>query len=362
MHPTLNRPLWRMAERIWAIYRENSREEWTPCFPDFQWECCEQLRRQITRAHHRRYSGAARQLRLELIKELADVVRKCDEEQKRALKLAPTPLPTLRLLYEELLALDQEFDDVVCDLQAQSITVHTEPIVLEEVYLGRFKIVLNIRRLGSFHVYEVRALDPHPAASNEETTHPHVQGRRLCAGDGWDTIESALKQGRLSEFFLIVRQILRTYNAGSAHVSLDEWSGISCSECGYVSDESDSYCCAACYCSLCSDCSRSCEFCCDNRCHGCLETCQCCELYACQSCLQRCARCDDLTCRDCISPELICNTCLENEDGDDEPDESVTTEAEGEEWAIVPKEGAEPAVATDAAVHAHGVGQAAVSA
>ena len=55
------------------------------------------------------------------------------------------------------------------------------------------------------------ALDPSPAASNSETTHPHVQTNQLCEGDGRSAIRHAMREGRLLDFFVLVRQILQTY-------------------------------------------------------------------------------------------------------------------------------------------------------
>jgi hypothetical protein len=63
-------------------------------------------------------------------------------------------------------------------------------------------------------------------------THPHVCNGQLCEGDGAAPIKAALGSGRLLDFFVLVGQILETYNDASAHVTLDNWEGRSCNDCG----------------------------------------------------------------------------------------------------------------------------------
>ncbi len=42
---------------------------------------------------------------------------------------------------------------------------------------------------------------------------------------------AALTEGRLLDFFMIVRQVLQTYSPDSPYVSLDDWYGRQCSDC-----------------------------------------------------------------------------------------------------------------------------------
>jgi hypothetical protein len=142
--------------------------------------------------------------------------------------------PKLSSLVEELHQLQQEFGDMEFDKAENTLSVVTEPITLEDIYLGPFKIQLELDELSDLpaatHRGEYRgspyyciALDPHPAATSEEVTHPHVSSDRLCEGEGYATIRAALEEGRLCDFFTLVRSILNTYSPDSPYVSLDAW-------------------------------------------------------------------------------------------------------------------------------------------
>src|SRR5205823_2635947 len=139
-----------------------------------------------------------------------------------------------REIAADLMALDGEFSEVCLDLAEPSVSVLTDPIELEGVALGCFRIVLGWKNLGQTRPYEVIAEQPSPAAEHEEVTHPHLQGGQLCEGEGAASIQAALREGRILDFFTIVQQILNTYNAASAHVPLDRWSGVPCRACGYM--------------------------------------------------------------------------------------------------------------------------------
>ena len=213
--------------------------------------------------------------------------------------------PTLRELYEELLAASDEFDAVELDSPGE-IALATEPIWLRDLCFGRFRIVLNLiemRHSAPEYWYTVEALDPNPASSDSSVTHPHVSRDTLCAGEAANPIRTALLSGRLSEFFLLVRSVLRTYNPGSPYVRLGEWSGITCSDCGYATSE---------------DCGGSCPGCDDFVCDECLRSCAACGVARCRSCLSQSEISDDWICPDCEAECEGCgrrcaNTELENE-------------------------------------------------
>jgi hypothetical protein len=54
----------------------------------------------------------------------------------------------------DLASLAGEFEQVTVDLKEEKISVLTEVIVLEGVYLGPFRIVLHWNRIGRSHPYE----------------------------------------------------------------------------------------------------------------------------------------------------------------------------------------------------------------
>ena len=158
------------------------------------------------------------------------------------------------------------------------LSVTTDRIVLEDIYLGPLQIRLDWQRLGlSSQPYRVVALDPHPAAKSDDITHPHVQDEQLCEGEGRSAIRAALAECRLHDFFLLVSQVLHTYGQGSAYVELDDWDGVPCEECGASLDEDDRYCCQRCEATLCGGCSVSCQDCGDSYCSGCIGQCAACD-------------------------------------------------------------------------------------
>ncbi|MCA9088800.1 MAG: hypothetical protein KDA90_09210 [Planctomycetaceae bacterium] len=216
--------------------------------------------------------------------------------------------PSLRLLYEELDSLSVEFADVDISLKSRTLTVTTEPITLEDIDLGPFDICLRWDQLDQDSPYIVRAVEPDSAASNSTVVHPHVQAQRLCEGDGRPAIVRALQDGRIGEFFVLIRQVLQTYNAHSAYVPLESWHGVSCACCADEVAEDDASTCDGCDSTLCSDCTRSCYECDVALCFDCSRDCTACETRYCRRCLPRCSDCHARCCRDCLD-EGRCPTC-----------------------------------------------------
>jgi len=117
-------------------------------------------------------------------------------------------------------------------------------VTLDGVYLGLFKIQLELDKLCKLYrdsPYCIIALDPHPAATSDEVTHPHVSNERLCEGDGSAAIKATLEEGRLYDFFTLVKNILNTYSPDSPYVALMDWDGEPCYDCGYVMSREDTY-------------------------------------------------------------------------------------------------------------------------
>lgn len=221
----------------------------------------------------------------------------------------------------DLYALEQEFEDVVLMLKEHTISVLTAPIVLEDVELGPFRIVLHWERIGQTLAYEVIAEEDHAADGNSDVTHPHVRDQTLCEGEGTAAIKAALSAGRLMDFFVLVRQVLETYNSGSAHVLLSNWNGgTSCQSCGtWLSDDDYS----------------SCERCSDVVCSECSNGCGSCSRYVCSGCSADCAECENQFCLACLteaesSGRQLCGSCLEaqmkKDQSDDTKDEAPAAE------------------------------------
>jgi len=231
--------------------------------------------------------------------------------------------PKLSLLVEELNQVREEFGNVDFDKAESTVSVVTDPITLDDVPLGPFRIQLELDKLSELYKdrpYRVIALNPNPAATDEEVTHPHVSGNKLCEGDGCVTIRAALEEGRICDFFTVVRSILNTYNPDSPYVALYDWNGEPCYDCGYVMSREDTYYCYYCEHDFCSQCSTYCRFCEETVCLGCSTECPHCEEMVCQKCIRRCTECEELCCKSCLE-ENICPNCKEEMEKENEEQE-----------------------------------------
>jgi len=223
---------------------ERHRDSAAIAMPDRPWTNARRLFGQIERAHQHGWDGAARQLTLDFGHEIACCRDRLTElEHRLHSRSTQSCLPAVGEVYREIMALYDEFADVEMDLDSHEIVVTTDRIVLEGIDLGPFAVRLNWDQLGRSHPYRVVALDPHPAAANDEVTHPHVQGEHLCEGEGRASIQAALAEGRLLDFFLVVHRLLQTYARGSAYVELTAWEGVACDDCGASTYEDNRYYC-----------------------------------------------------------------------------------------------------------------------
>ena len=288
------------------------------CSPDLSlptesWTECLRLTRLIEKARRRSLPAAARRMEAVLAVVIPRVTSPLHNYERAAAKTGNRGTSMIRDILAELTALDSEFDEVAVSMERHCITVTTDAVLLEGVDLGRFALVLNWHRLNERGAYEVEALDASPAAASDDTTHPHVQSNSLCEGEGKTAIRQALRDGRLFDFFVLVRQILQTYNASSAYVSLDDWFGISCPECGTTTSDDDSNICDGCSTTTCRECSNRCRDCDDYFCSDCIRTCTGCEDDTCSSCRSACAECGDGFCKGCLTDEC-CPLCNENKE------------------------------------------------
>ena len=248
-------------------------------------------------------------------------------------------LPKLSSLVDELSQVQQEFGSLEIDNAENTISVITEPITLDDVYLGPFRIHLELKKFNELYTaspYYVIALSPNPAATDETVTHPHVSSEKLCEGDGCVTIRTALEQGRLSDFFTMVRSILNTYNPDSPYVALIDWCGEPCYDCGYVMSRDDIYFCSFCQRDYCSECSTYCRCCDEGCCVGCAEQCPYCEDHVCMNCMRECAECKSLYCSSCLE-ENVCPNCKEEMEKDNEEQECKTSKTKQNENSSQPE-------------------------
>ena len=222
---------------------------------------------------------------------------------------------------------DEEFDGLVYHKESDLLAVTTESIELDDVHLGEFEIQLHVPSLAEMRynsIYRIFALDPHPAGSNDCVTHPHVSDEHLCPGDAGAAINMALAAGRICDFFLLVRSVLTNYNPDSPYVSLDNWYGTPCYDCGYVMDDENEYFCSFCENTFCGECSDYCRHCHEGGCRGCLTECAVCQDLTCQECMSVCPECGEPLCKKCLD-DMACPCIEENEEIENEETEDATT-------------------------------------
>jgi len=313
--------------------------------PEYSWDQCLKWNRQLDQVCDRGWKSAANFVQQQLQYELRSVQRQLDEIAN-GLMARPAPIvATQREIYEDLLALNDEFETFALDLKRRQIAVTTESIELEGVYLGPFRITLTWANLGTSTPYKVTATDPQHAASNAGITHPHVNNDKLCEGEAQLPIRFALEQGRLLDFFVIVKQTLLTYNSGSAYVQLSQWRGAKCGDCGYTMDEDETWSCPNCDRTVCLDCSSYCESCHQDRCSECVATCRGCDNRYCGRCLSACQGCNEDFCKECLD-DGKCDDCRADEE---KPEQEQPPALEDPPVAGTP-------------VHSHSLGQVALSA
>lgn len=325
--PAINKALMRLAVAIHSQLAGHRTSE--PLFelPSHSWECCTDLVRQIRRAQLRGWHLAANSLKQDLSYPVSTVqVELASLHQQLTRHPGTEHVATASDVYEDLAALGDEFEELDFDLKARRLSITTESIVLDGVYLGPFEIRWNWARgaSGSDPHYRVIAKDAHPAQSRENVTHPHVSDETLCEGDGKHGIRRALAEGRLLDFFTLVAGVLRNYNPESPFVELALWCGTNCSDCGALVDEDYSYSCHKCGDTICGECETVCGGCDDSCCSSCIGICAACEENFCRRCLKTCEGCHRHVCSGCLDELERCTKCHEEESESENNEPAVT--------------------------------------
>jgi hypothetical protein len=340
----INKSLLRLAVTVRAQLGVSSSQVRLIDLPVDTWNRCVALVRQIRRAELRGWHLAA----AELIDDLRFTIPTLESQLAAGVRelpprTAPETFSKTGDVYRDLIALTDEFDEFDFDLRGRWLSVTTEPIHLQGIYLGPFEIRLDWGRTtrSDAATYRIIAREPHPADSRGNVIHPHVMDEILCEGDGKPAIRQALVEGRLLDFFTLVAGVLRNYNPESAFVELALWYGRSCSDCGAVVDEEDCYVCQQCGESVCEGCEVTCCGCDDAFCSSCIAGCAICNDNFCRRCRRVCSRCQASVCSGCLHDNERCLKCYE-----EEPEGNADTAPASGGLAIQP----------------HGLGQAVVSA
>jgi len=311
-----------------AIHSELRRVRPTnkPSLPGDSWAECSRILALIEIAERRGFTAATTRLRSTFV---AATLRVSNALEIAGRAMAPSSVRTqltIRDILGDLKSLVAEFDEVSVNMQRHVVSVTTDDVILEGVDLGRFEIVLDWQRLRETGTYEVIAVDDRSAATDGDTTHPHVQSNSLCEGEGKAAIRTALQDGRLYDFFILVRQILHTYNSSSAYVQLSDWFGIQCPECGSTASDDESNLCEGCSTTTCFECSTNCTDCDYRYCSDCTRTCDGCDSDTCSSCRSACSECGDGFCKGCIDDER-CLLCIENSEEEVAEETEFATQA-----------------------------------
>jgi hypothetical protein len=273
--------------------------------------------RRNDKARSRQWFLAAAQERHRIVDLIVHFRRQIDGLLRQEQPHFEPPLPlSLRSILQEVRQLESEFNEVLIEPQRSLIAVVTKPVTLRGVHLGPFQIELYLDRLAErfdANAIDCVALDPNPATSCEEVTHPHVKSNALCTGEATLPIQAALREGRICDLFLLINSVLNTYNGGSPYVSLDDWNGIACGDCGFSCDRDDLYGCQGCECDYCGSCISSCEGCEESYCRGCLEREGGDGRYLCGSCRAICPRCGLVASAPDVDEYGMCHSCHEDQ-------------------------------------------------
>ena len=239
-----------------------------------------------------------------------------------------TEVLSLTEIVKELDALEDEFGGWSYNYEEEELSVTTDSITLEDINLGSFNIVIELNSLGPGHSwppYRIVANEPNPASSDEDVTHPHVQSGALCEGDAGGLLRIALTEGRLTDFFNMIKSVLTTYNAGSPYVALEKWNGQQCHDCGYTMDDDDGHHCESCDHDFCSDCTHDCRGCGNTICSNCTTDCQECNKRFCGNCIKTCEDCNENYCENCLD-EGRCAACQEKHEKEQDEQEEQKEE------------------------------------
>ena len=320
------RLLLRAARRIHKALQVVPTPQPLPFLSDLHWSECRNANRRMQLAAIRGWQTATARMETDFRHQVTALI--CDLELYRDQfdDNQRPPIQPVGEIYKDLMTLQSEFDGVRIDFTKQELVVTTDSIVLGDLNLGPFEIVVGWKNLQQPGRYQVKAVDARPAGSDSRITHPHVHDDGLCEGDGQKPIRHALKSGRLLDFCLLVRQILKTYNAGSAYALLEEWDGTECPECGDRMSDNTQTSCSRCDRDLCVECISTCASCHSDCCSDCLSTCNRCGGYCCSPCLAECSGCGESFCSKCL-PDDQCPACRNSEQEPDEDDSLSTTEA-----------------------------------
>ena len=280
-------------------------------------QSCMSLDSKIRKARSMGLAAAEKVLHTQLRSRVFDLAEKLENNPLK--HTHPVKTMGVKDILADIKAVEEEFGGYEWCHKQGSISVITEPITLLNVKLGRFKINLNVSSFKDPYESDgalyVSALDPN---YSHDYVHPHVsEGGVVCLGEGVHIIRKALEEGRVLDYFIILKQLLNSYDAEGSYTRLESWGEhddedrMSCRDCGY--DTSDSYFCDCCEHSYCQDCYGHCETCDEGVCDTCRLVCVSCTCALCPACdSTNCTDCGSSLCESCAGKEICvgCNSIL----------------------------------------------------
>ena len=144
--------------------------------PEHSWQQVQRLKRQAVLAHEHGWCLAEKSL----FRDLADALRRFQYELEGSVPRVeahrePRQEVSTGEVFRDILALDRNSMGLRSISRTMSFR-RDRAIVLEDTISDEFEIRLDWSQIGAAkQPYRVVALDPHPAARNQEVTHPHVQ-------------------------------------------------------------------------------------------------------------------------------------------------------------------------------------------
>ena len=198
-------------------------------------------------------------------------------------------LPSLSDCYKQLEGLAREFGSCKLNDEQRTLVVPSHEVQLGSVLFGRYNISLSLDDIGadnrSFYRIE-------PVSSEcpwiDASAHPHLNGGRLCEGDGDGAMTKAFDDGRLFDCVMLINSILQTYG-NSPYVDLERFERATGNSSGHE------YFCGACECGLDEDQVFECEACREYRCRSCISQCSVTDLWICTGCREQ-AMADGVVC------------------------------------------------------------------
>ena len=141
---SFDRLLWRAADQIHDRLNPGNLPLTDLLVPETSWSHWQVCLHRISRARNRRWTGAVETVRQQALETLTELRARL-EDCRNALTLHSDKVGVSSVgdIYRDLVALRDEFPQVAVEFSNGSVSVTTEPVVLEGMDLGPFEIKLS---------------------------------------------------------------------------------------------------------------------------------------------------------------------------------------------------------------------------